>query len=117
MLSFQILSDAWSGGDVIDACAAPGNKTSHVAAILTTKMRNSTVKCPCKHIYAFDKGSRPKRLLQSRMTNVGAKALVEVTETDFLTIDTTSEAYTRVTAVLLDPSCSGSGVVRDLSVA
>ena len=72
------------------------------------------MKCPCKHIYAFDKDPARKRLLQSRMTNAGAKALVEVTETDFLTIDTTSEAYTRVTAVLLDPSCSGSGVVRDL---
>ena len=25
----QLLMDAWTGGDVIDACAAPGNKTSH----------------------------------------------------------------------------------------
>lgn len=25
----------WKGGDVIDACAAPGNKTMHVASLLS----------------------------------------------------------------------------------
>lgn len=110
----QVLADAWMDGNVIDACAAPGNKTSHIAAILTTRMHDGATKGSCEHIYAFDKSSERKNLLQSRMANAGAESIVQVTETDFLTIDTASNIYSRVTTVLLDPSCSGSGVARDL---
>ena len=110
----QILSDAWKDGDVIDACAAPGNKTSHMAAVLNHKMKSGCAG-RVERIYAFDKNPTRKELLQSRMINAGADKLVDVTNADFLTINTNDAKYARVSAVLLDPSCSGSGLTaKDL---
>ena len=105
----QILSDAWKDGDVIDACAAPGNKTSHMAAVLNHKMKSGCAG-RVERIYAFDKNPTRKELLQSRMINAGADKLVDVTNADFLNINTNDAKYARVSAVLLDPSCSGSGL-------
>jgi putative methyltransferase len=111
----QILSDAWKDGDVIDACAAPGNKTSHVAAILTSRIKQSGCKGKVSCIYAFDKSPTRKDLLQSRMNSAGADMLVNVTNADFLTVDVNHAKYANVSAVLLDPSCSGSGLTaKDL---
>jgi putative methyltransferase len=118
----QILGDAWSGGDIIDACAAPGNKTSHVTAVVTSKMdkgkqqkkNKDEDEKKCESVYAFDKSPTRMELLQARMRNAGADGLVTVTQADFLTVKVHDSKYSKVSAVLLDPSCSGSGVARDL---
>ena len=47
----QVLADEWLGGDVIDATAAPGNKTSHMAYEIFKNKLYAREK-----IYAFDKG-------------------------------------------------------------
>lgn len=47
----QVLSDIWQGGDIIDATAAPGNKTSHMASEIFKNKRYAGEK-----IFAFDKG-------------------------------------------------------------
>ena len=94
-------------GDIIDCCAAPGNKTSHLAAQIS--------KHSGKHqIFAFDKDTKRAALLTRRMKEAGADRIVNVTNDDFLTIDVHSPRYANVTSVLLDPSCSGSGVARAL---
>lgn len=85
------------GGSVIDACAAPGSKTSHLASL----MRNEG------SIYAFDRNparvETMKALLAGRgITNVTPKAL------NFLKVN--PEDFGDVTHILLDPSCSSSGV-------
>ena len=108
----QLLADAWIGGDVIDACAAPGNKTSHVAACLQEKVG---IGGPSPGtIYAFDKNPRRAELLAQRMKVAGATK-VQVQNADFLELDVHDPRYANVGAVLLDPSCSGSGVARDLN--
>jgi len=85
------------GGSVIDACAAPGSKTSHLA----TMMENEG------SIYAFDRNparvETMKTLLAARgITNVIPKAL------NFCAVE--PKDFFDVTHILLDPSCSSSGV-------
>jgi len=111
----QCLYDEWlragARGDVVDCCAAPGNKTSHVAA-LTAKHRGQGKDARPPRIYAFDKDAKRAALLQRRMQEAGADGSVVVRNEDFLALDV--RKYATVTAVLLDPSCSGSGVARAL---
>ncbi|XP_069549928.1 28S rRNA (cytosine-C(5))-methyltransferase [Brachyistius frenatus] len=85
---------------VIDACAAPGNKTSHLAAIMKNKGR----------LFAFDLD--PKRL--ATMSTLLLRAGItcqQLANQDFLKVDPDSPQYKDVEYVLLDPSCSGSGMV------
>ncbi|KAK6473442.1 putative 28S rRNA (cytosine-C(5))-methyltransferase [Huso huso] len=89
-----------AGAHVIDACAAPGNKTSHLAAVLGNRGK----------LFAFDLD--PKRL--STMSTLLLRAGVtchELANQDFLTLNPEDPRYSQVEYILLDPSCSGSGMV------
>ncbi|GIL96554.1 hypothetical protein Vretimale_2342 [Volvox reticuliferus] len=88
------------GWTVVDCCAAPGNKTTHLAAIMGNKGR----------VLAFDKD--PKRLarLRSNAVLTGASC-IEARLADFLSLDPTAPEFREVRGVLLDPSCSGSGTI------
>ncbi|KAG8058475.1 hypothetical protein GUJ93_ZPchr0002g25170 [Zizania palustris] len=66
------------GWTVIDACAAPGNKTVHLAALMNGE--GSII------------------------------AYIETINGVFLDINTNDPSYAEVHAILLDPSCSGSGI-------
>ncbi|KAL1732081.1 S-adenosyl-L-methionine-dependent methyltransferase [Schizophyllum commune] len=88
---------------VIDATAAPGNKTTYLSALMGNKGK----------LFAFE---RDKRRFQTLKTMVAKAACKNVTpvNADFLTIDPNDETYRGVTHILLDPSCSGSGIVNRL---
>ncbi|ACO60658.1 predicted protein, partial [Micromonas commoda] len=87
------------GWDVVDCCAAPGNKTTHLAALVGDRGR----------VRAFDAdGKRLKRLARN-VSTAGAGAIVDAKRADFLEVDPLDPEYAGVRAVLLDPSCSGSG--------
>lgn len=89
----------------LDACAAPGNKTTHLAAILCEKGADSV-------IYACDRDRERSKLLQSMVEKAGADAYVKLLAgQDFLGIDPTMQPWCNVNALLLDPSCSGSGII------
>ena len=103
----QVLGDIWTHGDIIDACAAPGNKTSHLSALISEKGGR------LNHIYAFDKSKVRWKLLQDRMEKLSAVNVVSV-NADFLDISPQEPLYSNVTAALVDPSCSGSGVIRSI---
>jgi putative methyltransferase len=100
----QILFDSWRQGDLIDACAAPGNKTSHLASL--TASANAK-------IFAFDLSKKRCSLLESRMRLASAES-VFVENKNFLEVNISDPKYSNVTAILVDPSCSGSGVIRSL---
>jgi len=88
-------------GDVIDACAAPGNKTTHLASF-----------CRTQKIHAFEKDKNRSETLSKMVQQAGASRLVVVhAQSDFLLTPPTEEQYKNVAAILLDPSCSGSGIV------
>ncbi|NXK11985.1 NSUN5 methyltransferase, partial [Herpetotheres cachinnans] len=95
-----LLSPA-AGSHVIDACAAPGNKTSHLAAILKNKSQ----------IFAFDVDTKRLATMNTMLMRAGVTSF-QLAQQDFLTVDPRDPKYSKVTCILLDPSCSGSGMVN-----
>ncbi|KAI8146816.1 S-adenosyl-L-methionine-dependent methyltransferase [Fennellomyces sp. T-0311] len=87
----------------IDACAAPGNKTSHLSALMKNTGR----------IWAFDLDARRLDLLK-RMTGKAGCKNISAVHGSFLEVDPADPQYAKVEYFLLDPSCSGSGIVSRL---
>ncbi|RDA83479.1 hypothetical protein CP532_7049 [Ophiocordyceps camponoti-leonardi (nom. inval.)] len=97
-------------GDVIDACAAPGNKTSHLASIIET--HRPALPSERQTIFAFEKDVKRAQTLDERMREAGCKQVTRIGfAQDFLLVDPHSDKYSNVGALLLDPSCSGSGII------
>jgi putative methyltransferase len=100
---------------VIDACAAPGNKTTHVASLMAKKKMENLVAnekngrndelTGC--VYAFDRDPRRLERLKANVRATGSSEIIIPRCIDFLKVD--PKEYSDVDAVLLDPSCSGSG--------
>ena len=94
----------------IDATSAPGNKTSHLAAI-----HHSLDPRPPTHqrIFAYEQSPARTKTLQKMLTRASALKIVEIRgEQDFLKADPKKDAsLKKVTHIMLDPSCSGSGIV------
>ncbi|KAJ1307578.1 hypothetical protein OPQ81_001675 [Rhizoctonia solani] len=88
---------------VIDATAAPGNKTSHISALMGNKGR----------VLAFERNKRRYKTLQDMLLKANCWN-VEPILGDFLEQDPMDERFKGVTHILLDPSCSGSGIVNRL---
>ncbi|KAF9158231.1 hypothetical protein DFQ26_007856 [Actinomortierella ambigua] len=89
------------GSYVIDGCAAPGNKTSQ----LSMGLGNTG------HITACDLDLRRLNILKKMTAKAGCTNITAL-NTSFLTLDTSDPELSKVTHILLDPSCSGSGIVN-----
>ncbi|XP_056130513.1 probable 28S rRNA (cytosine-C(5))-methyltransferase isoform X2 [Lampris incognitus] len=88
------------GSHVIDACAAPGNKTSHLAAIMKNK----------GNLFAFDLDAKRLSTMATLLLRAGVTCQ-HLANQDFLKVDFGDPRYKDVEYILLDPSCSGSGMV------
>lgn len=96
------------GGDCLDACAAPGNKTTHLAAILHDESRAASR----PKIYACERDKdRASSLLTLLQTAGAQKYVVAKAGQDFLRIDPGKAPWDGIGTLLLDPSCSGSGII------
>ncbi|EJT52392.1 nucleus protein [Trichosporon asahii var. asahii CBS 2479] len=85
--------------DCIDGTSAPGNKTSLMSALSTS------------NIYAFEKSPQRFKTLE-RMLKIAGCDNVQAQNEDFTSVDPND--YPTVGRILLDPSCSGSGIVNRL---
>ncbi|KAH7106309.1 S-adenosyl-L-methionine-dependent methyltransferase [Auriculariales sp. MPI-PUGE-AT-0066] len=88
---------------VIDATAAPGNKTTLLSALMRNKGK----------LFALERDKRRFKTLQMMLEKAGATN-VEARNEDFTSLDPTAPEFAHVTHILLDPSCSGSGIVNRL---
>ncbi|KAK5684953.1 hypothetical protein LTS10_003028 [Elasticomyces elasticus] len=112
-----LLSPKAGEGDVMDACAAPGNKTTHVAAVLGESMKSEAGGDSSSKVFACEKGVARSETLEKMVELAGASDVVTIkAKQDFTKLPPTARAFANTTALLLDPSCSGSGIVgRDES--
>ncbi|KAK6458855.1 S-adenosyl-L-methionine-dependent methyltransferase [Scheffersomyces xylosifermentans] len=89
--------------EIIDACAAPGNKTTHSASFLPDS--------PDSVVYAFERDSKRVKILRTMCEKATGKAkqnLIQTTHADFTS--TKHSDFPNVTGFVVDPSCSGSGI-------
>jgi NOL1/NOP2/sun family putative RNA methylase len=94
-----VLLDPKPGMDVLDICAAPGGKTSHIAAL----MKNQG------HLVAND-NSRPRLIkLQQNLTRLRVSADYTLHDASRLSRALGSQLFD---AVLLDAPCSGEGLIN-----
>lgn len=94
------LLDAQPGQRILDACAAPGGKTTHLAAITGNQAE----------ILALDKYPRRVELIEQSVKRLGCTSVVAqpwdlIEPPDFLE----AQSFDRI---LLDAPCSGLGVLR-----
>ena len=96
-----LLLDVQPGHRVLDACAAPGGKCSHLAAL----MRNQG------EIVATDPEPRRLQRLQSNLDTLGVTC-VETVRTSHEADRAPSWVHDQFDRILVDAPCSGLGVLR-----
>lgn len=82
---------------IIDACAAPGGKTTHIAELMQNKGK----------IYAFDIDIKRLNLLKENCTRLGI-TIVEAIESDSSNLS----KYEIADRIIVDVPCTGLGVLR-----
>ncbi|TPR11330.1 Enoyl-(Acyl carrier protein) reductase family protein [Aspergillus niger] len=119
--AYLLVGDEDEGWDtskgLLDGCAAPGNKTTHMASLLakqqhTHKNKKGETANGTYHIFSMDQSPIRAKTLQKMVSTAGADTMVTVLPgQDFLALDPTDPRFENVSGLLLDPSCSGSGII------
>ena len=97
ILTSHIL-DPRPGDVIVDMCAAPGGKTTHLAQL----MKNKGI------IYAFDKSEKKISTIKENAMRLGIKCIKPIVhDSRYIHID---YRWLRADKILLDPPCSALGV-------
>lgn len=89
---------------VVDACAAPGNKTTQLAASVGIDGK----------VFAFERDPKRAQILEATLRKHGCDKFVTSSCQDFLRTNPTE--YAEVEYALVDPSCSGSGILESFEM-
>uniref|UniRef100_A0A2C9JKG6 SAM-dependent MTase RsmB/NOP-type domain-containing protein n=1 Tax=Biomphalaria glabrata TaxID=6526 RepID=A0A2C9JKG6_BIOGL len=89
-----------SGSVVLDCCAAPGNKTSHLASLMKDDGK----------VIALDQSLSRMQTMSHLLEKIGSKC-VELINQDFLTVQPDAEDAKKIEFILVDPTCSSSGML------
>lgn len=85
------------GSIVLDMCAAPGMKTTHLAAVLNDKGT----------LYAIERNPRRYEILLNILESSGVQCVKPINN-DALTYFV--DEFKEIEYIVVDPSCSGSGI-------
>ncbi len=97
----SILLDPTPGSDVLDACAAPGGKSSHIAALMGNSGR----------LFALERNSARTGILEGTLLRLGVTIAVTVCADSELPLKLPPDAPHEFDSVLCDAPCSGLGVL------
>ncbi|CAL2033746.1 unnamed protein product [Caenorhabditis brenneri] len=89
------------GSQVFDSCAAPGMKTSHAAAIMENQGK----------VWAMDRAADRVATMKQLLDGSDVK-IASAFCGDFLKTDVTDKKFSKVKFAIVDPPCSGSGIVK-----
>ncbi|GAB6019111.1 Putative 28S rRNA (cytosine-C(5))-methyltransferase [Chamberlinius hualienensis] len=89
------------GSVILDCCAAPGLKSTHLAAYLNNDCT----------ILSSDRSEERIQTMYTMVELHGAQC-IQTSVIDFTEINPKEEPYSSVKYIILDPSCSGSGMVK-----
>ena len=95
----SLVLDPKNGETIIDMCAAPGGKTTHIAEIMDD----------CGKVLAFDVHEHKLPLIENAVKRLGIKS-VEVKVSDATILQ--NELISTADRVLCDVPCSGWGIIR-----
>lgn len=88
--------------DIIDACSAPGNKTMQLADYLSDG-----------RVIALERDERRFDILSKRTSSYGFENIFCICNS-FLHLDPKHKKFNHVRYILVDPTCSGSGMLNNL---
>jgi len=100
------------GSSVLDACSAPGMKTSQLAGAVCggwVAALGGTPPTGAK-VTAVERSAKRCDTLRKILDTSRAKAVTTVVNQDFLQVK--QEDYCEVSHIVVDPSCSGTGMVK-----
>jgi putative methyltransferase len=107
-----LLDPKVTDASIIDSCAAPGNKTSHITALFQQTYDYKGLKRSPPCVLAVERDQGRASILKRMMIKAGVPDRVNIFPgQDFLQVNYDGEPWTNATAVLVDPSCSGSGMI------
>lgn len=86
---------------VLDACAAPGGKTTHIASFLDSKVGGN--------VLSLDVYDHKVKLIEENAKRLGETDVVAAMKLDATEVDSLDEKFDRI---LVDAPCSGLGLLR-----
>lgn len=103
ILADTLKKSSFTDYDVVDATAAPGNKSTHLLSLISDSSQ----------LISFDKSPKRFEILKERCNLLVPESVrknqLTILNEDFLAVNVMDQQFNNVRGILVDPTCSGSG--------